>query len=135
MRTERISCAEAYIYNKDNGNRIVICDETPDAAGDDHEMIVQFSTQHVHLDDPDDVVDYIRGIITDEILPIEFYDLSGKRRFGAEIGRGELDSLSVSSLQKLYPFVSGLREYYFEVHSFSGGYDIERTPVSGLKEV
>ena len=45
------------------------------------EYTVSFSTQHRHFDTLDKAEEYVRMIISDEVLPIEFFD-SDRARFG-----------------------------------------------------
>ena len=97
------------------------------------EYIVCFSTQHLHLEDPDDAEDYIRTILTDKVLPLEFYR-NGERRFGGELKKEELALLSVDFLAKKYNVTANdLQQYEYEIHSWSGKYDSGRKCVADLK--
>ena len=117
---------EIVITNRENGNRLFIF---PD-CGD--EYIVSFSTTHRHLDEPDDIADYVKEILSDEVLPIEFY-LNGARRFGGELNRREAEGLSKAVLERQYcRFVGPLDAYEYEVKSWSGNYDTGRRPFTAL---
>ena len=69
---------------------------------------------------------YIRMILTDEVLPIEFY-LHGERRFGGEIKKTDYDGLTMEFLAGHYGYsVEYLSQFEYEVHSWSGRYNVER---------
>ena len=90
------------------------------------EYIVCFATQHRHFEDLSDVAEYIRMILTDEVLPIEFY-LHGERRFGGEIKKTDYDGLTMEFLAGHYGYsVEYLSQFEYEVHSWSGRYNVER---------
>ena len=94
------------------------------------EYIVCFSTQHVHLENLSDVAEYVRLILADEVLPIEFY-LQGERRFGGEIKHTDLDGLTIEFLADHYGYsVEYLSQFDYEIHSWSGKYNREQTKVS-----
>ena len=96
------------------------------------EYIVCFSTQHVHLAEPDDVAAYVRAVLEDEVLPIEFY-LNGQRRFGGEIGKADLARLSTEFLSEQFGITeAALRQYEYALHSWSGRYDSGRRRVADL---
>ena len=125
------------IYNLNNDNKIEVINEIykyEDSYSD--EYIVSFATQHCHFeDDCDQVFEYINNIITDNYLPIEFF-LNDKDLFGGELSRDEYDNISIEVLVKHF----GCNEDYilnlfYEIHSWSGTYDIERRPVISLKEL
>ena len=124
------------VASRANGSEIHVFDESA-PAGEDlsercEEYIVSFATQHCHLDDMEDVIDYVRQIIQDEVLPLEFYR-DGERRFGGDIERSELPLLSQAVLsQRFMVPAEQLAAYQFEIHSWSGKYDVPRTDVSRL---
>ena len=90
------------------------------------EYIVCFTTQHRHFEDLSDVADYIRLILTDEVLPIEFY-LHGERRFGGEIKKTDFYRLTIEILAGYYGYsVEYLSQFEYEIHSWSGRYNVER---------
>ncbi len=90
------------------------------------EYIVCFATQHRHFEDLSDVAEYIRMILTDEVLPIEFY-LHGERRFGGEIKKTDYEGLTMEFLAGHYGYsVEYLSQFEYEVHSWSGRYNVER---------
>ncbi len=99
------------------------------------EDIVEFSTQHRHFsaDEEDGIIDYIKSIMNDEVLPLEFY-LDGKRRFGGEIEIGDLDMLSVSYLSEKYGYEGRyFLPFEYELSSWSGEHDTGRRRASELK--
>ena len=89
------------------------------------EYIVCFTTQHRHFEELSDVAEYIRLILTDEVLPIEFY-LHGERRFGGEIKKTDFYRLTIEILAGYYGHsVEYLSQFEYEIHSWSGRYDVE----------
>ncbi len=130
---------ELTVMNRNNDNVLRVFEDefvSQDMNERYAEYIVEFSTQHQHFDDDseDEIIDYILSILDDEVLPLEFY-LDGKRRFGGEIKKAELDDLSVSSLSKHYGFISdNLLSFEYEIRSWSGKYDTGLRKVSELKK-
>ena len=117
----------AALTNRGTGGRIEIFE---DSFGDGEslytEYIVSFSTQHRHFEDPDDVEDYVRRILDDEVLPIEFY-YHGERRFGSEIGKDDYRRLSSEFLAGFFGYPAEyLSQFEYEIHSWSGKYDTDR---------
>ena len=126
------------VVNRGNGNVLSVFEE--EAFSSDRterfvEYIVQFSTQHRHFDaeDADELLDYMRSILDDRTLPLEFYQ-DGKPRFGGELKSEDLDRLSVSFLANEYGFIhADLLSLDYEIRSWSGKYDTGRRRVAGLK--
>ena len=58
------------------------------------EFTVRFATQHRHFDEWKDAEAYIRMLLTEERLPIEFY---GPGQFGSDIARDDFFNLSIST--------------------------------------
>lgn len=123
------------IYNLNNDNKIEVIKEIHKYEDSySEEYIVSFATQHCHFeDDCYQVFEYINDIINDKSLPIEFF-LNDKDLFGGELSRDEYDNISVDVLVKHF----GCNEDYilnlfYEIHSWSGTYDVERRPVLSLK--
>ena len=129
---------ELAVVNRGNGNVLSVFEEESfslDRKERFVEYIVQFSTQHRHFDaeDADELLEYMRSILDDRTLPLEFY-LDGKPRFGGEFKAEELDRLSVSYLADEYGFIrADLLSLDYEIHSWSGKYDTGRRRVAGLK--
>lgn len=97
------------------------------------EYIVSFTTQHRHYDDLDDAMDFIRELMMDEVLAIEFYS-NGKRRFGGDITAEEYENLTVESLAKRYHCnEQQLLTFEYEIHSWSGKHDTGLRSVSELR--
>ena len=119
----------AVIKNPANDNRIEVFRETyaPHAPGEPPytEYIVCFSTQHRHMEDLDEVRDYIRMIMRDEVLPIEFY-LNGKPGFGGEITKEEFTRLTPESAAELFGLSPAyIRQFDCQITSWSGKLDTE----------
>lgn len=90
------------------------------------EYIVEFSTQHRHLEELSEVEEYVRLILADEILPIEFY-CNNERCFGGEISKADYEQLSIEHLAELFGYITEyISQYTFEINSWSGKYNIER---------
>ncbi|MBR3301935.1 MAG: hypothetical protein IKI73_04660 [Firmicutes bacterium] len=93
------------------------------------EYTVCFSTQHRHFNSLEEAEEYVRLILSDEVLPIEFFD-DDRARFGGEIGKDDLSNISAQRLAQLFGHsVEYLSQLSFEVHSWSGENDIKRTKV------
>ena len=91
---------------------------------------VRFSTQHMHFDTLMDVEKYIRLILSDEVLPIEFYQ-SERSRFGGEIRNEDFEHITVENLAQWFGYTPEyISQFEFEVHSWSGKYDLKRKKVS-----
>ncbi len=124
----KIKSDEAVLTNRDTGESIIVFEERY-TSDNSYEYVVCFSTQHCHFDDIDDAAEYIRLILTDEVLPIEFY-YNGKNRFGGEIRKSDFKKLSkeflVSYSHHDEEYISQLE---YEVHSWSGKYNVERRKV------
>lgn len=109
---------------------------------------VSFATQHRHFDcgldarglaDAEelreteaDVETYLRQILLDERLPIEFYRGDGQS-FGGELTKNEYENLSMELLSGRFGYSADLlSQYSFEIHSWSGRYGLKRMRVSEL---
>ncbi len=94
-----------------------------------YEYIVIFSTQHRHFDELNEVDEYVRRILTDDVLPIEFYK-GGKNSFGSELSKAEFENLSERFLAEEFGYTEEyISEFEYEIHSWSGKYDIGRRKV------
>ena len=123
----------AEIINKKTDEKISVFEEryNRDKAGTDAacEYIVCFATQHRHFDDLCDVDEYVRQILDDEVLPVEFYK-DGKARFGGELSKAEFENLSERFLAEIFGYTEEyISEFEYEIHSWSGKYDIGRRKV------
>ena len=121
-----------------NGSEMVVFDESYQQSEDPSDIftniIVSFSTQHRHFEDMDDAAEYAQRLLNDEVLPLEFYRDS-QRRFGGDIERNELPLLSQAWLaQRFMVPQEQLATYQFEIHSWSGRYDMPKTPVASLRK-
>ncbi|MBO5333668.1 MAG: hypothetical protein J6B37_06105 [Clostridia bacterium] len=119
----------AVLTNHNTGVHIEIFEDkhlTKDMKESFVEYRVCFSTQHRHFEDLGKVEKYVRLILTDEILPTEFY-YNGERRFGGEITKADYEDLNIEHLAELFGYtVEYLSQFDFEVSSWSGKYNIER---------
>ena len=80
-------------FSKDN----IIVDYIPEDEFTPY--ICQFSFQHRHYENEEDVVKYISEIINQNIYAIEFFK-DGKNRFGGDITTHELSELSYEFLEQ-----------------------------------
>ena len=128
---------ELTVVNRTNGNELKVYREayySQDMTECFIQYIVCFSTQHRHFDDDAEdcaaeILAYIRQILSDEVLPFEFYR-DGKSGTGGEITREEAERLTVSGLAKQYGYTSDdLLPLDYTITSWSGKYD------SGIKHV
>ncbi len=124
------------IYNIDNNNSIEIIEETYSSKNDSYrEYIVSFSTQHCHFDDDiEEVIDYINKIMDDQTSQIEFY-LNDEKRFGGDISREQFNNLSIKFLMDYFGYKEEyIKNYDYEIHSWSGKYDRKRQPITNIKK-
>jgi len=84
--------SNAVIVNPNYNENITVYDEG-------YEYIVCFSFQHCHLEDTEEVVNWIREIITGNKFAIEFFN-NDQRGFGGEIDVEELQNLTYEKLEK-----------------------------------
>lgn len=120
----------AEIINKKTNEKISVFEEryNRDKAGTDAacEYIVCFATQHRHFDDLCDVDEYVRQILDDEVLPVEFYK-DGKARFGGELSGAIPDELSPRFLAAYFGLAADqLTGFEYEIRSWSGKRDVKR---------
>ena len=128
--------AQLTLTDRAIGSEMVVFDESDRHAGDPLDfftnIVVSFSTQHRHFEDVEDAAEYVLQILSDEVLPLEFYR-DGKNRFGGDIERDELPLLSQAWLAERFMVpAEQLAAYQFEIHSWSGKYDVPRKDVSRL---
>ena len=124
------------VTDRANGSEMVVFDESYQQSEDPSDIftniVVSFSTQHRHFEDVEDAAEYVLQILSDEVLPLEFYR-DGKNRFGGDIERDALPLLSQAWLAGRFMVpAEQLAAYQFEIHSWSGKYDVPRTDVSRL---
>lgn len=120
----------ASLTNPDTGAQIRIDDDSvrPDdpAKAGWNDYIVSFSTQHRHFEDLSDAEDYLRLLLRDEVLPIEFYR-DGVPRFGGDLTRAEFEGLTAALPAELFGLPAAqLARFEYEVHSWSGRLDTGR---------
>lgn len=127
---------ELTVTDRANGSEMVVFDESYQQSEDPSDIftniVVSFSTQHRHFEDMDDATEYVLQILSDEVLPLEFYR-DGQPGFGGDIERDELPLLSQAWLAERFLLpTEQLAAYQFEIHSWSGKYDAPCTDVSRL---
>lgn len=127
---------EVVITDRANGSEMVVLDESYQQSEDPSDLftniVVYFSTQHRHFEDMEDAAEYALQLLNDEVLPLEFYR-DGQPGFGGDIERSELPLLSRAWLAERFMVpAEQLAAYQFEIHSWSGKYDVPRTDVSRL---
>lgn len=126
---------EARIINPNNGKCVNIYREkyySQDGKDVFIEYIVCFATQHRHLEDLDEVEEYVHSILKDEILAIEFYN-SGARSFGGEIEKADLLDLSLTLLGKRWGYsMEHFSAKEYEIYSWSGKYDSGRKIIADI---
>ena len=84
--------SNAVIINPNWNENITVYD-------DEYEFVVCFSFQHRHFEDEEDVSGWIREIIGNNKLAIEFFNKE-QRHFGSEIDTAELQNLSYNKLEQ-----------------------------------
>ncbi len=100
---------EAVILNPNYNENITVYDEG-------FEFTVYFSFQHRHLEDKEDVVEWVNEIITGNKFAIEFFN-NEQRRFGSEIDAEEMQDLSYEKLEHFTGYY-GLTKLFDMVDSF-----------------
>ena len=105
-------------------------DENITVYDDEYEFIVCFSFQHRHFEDEDDLVDWIRNIISGNTLAIEFFN-NEKRGFGGEIAAEELQDLSYEKLEHFTGYY-GLTKLFdvadsFKIRGWDSNYNFDYT--------
>ena len=128
---------ELTVTDRANGSEMVVFDESYQQSEDPSDIftniVVSFSTQHRHFEDMEDAAEYVLQILSDEVLPLEFYQ-DGQPGFGGDIERDALPLLSQAWLAERFMVpAEQLAAYQFEIHSWSGKYDVAKTPVKELK--
>ncbi len=73
------------------------------ASYENDEYTIEFSTQHVHLEDRDEAEVWIRSVVGGEICAIEFF-LDNRARFGGEISAEELQNISYEAIENSSAF-------------------------------
>lgn len=136
-----VSAEGAAVINRRNGNRIEITElvYTDTAEGKpaaSKEYIVCFATQHRHFEDAEDAADYIGDLLTDSVLPIEFYT-QGKACFGGDLLREEWEADSAAGFLRFLCRRFGcpadfLQQTEYEIRSWSGRYDTGRKKTPDL---
>ena len=125
------------VTDRANSSEMVVFDESYQQSEDPSDIftniVVSFSTQHRHFEDVEDAAEYALQLLNDEVLPLEFYR-DGQPGFGGDIERDELPLLSQAWLAERFMVpAEQLAAYQFEIHSWSGKYDVAKTPVKELK--
>ena len=123
------------IYNLDNDNNIEVIKEMVSSSSDLDEFIVSFATQHCHFEnDYEEIFEYINNLICDKSFPIEFF-LDNKDILGGEISKEEYDKISIDSLANHFGCSKDyILDFSYEIHSWSGKYDVNRVPINTLKD-
>ena len=125
------------ITDRANGSEMVVLDESYQQSEDPSDLftniVVYFSTQHRHFEDMEDAAEYALQLLNDEVLPLEFYR-DGQSGFGGDIERADLPRLTQTMLaERFWLSPEELVHYEYEIHSWSGKYDVAKTPVKELK--
>lgn len=92
---------------------------------DMQEYIVTFATQHLHIDEDDDLIDVISEFANASIAAIEFYE-NGKRSFGGQIETNLLENLSYDTLRTHFGYPNlDIRQMTFRVYAWDKKYCFE----------
>ena len=129
---------EVVITDRANGSEMVVLDESYQQSEDPSDLftniVVYFSTQHRHFEDMEDAAEYVLQILGDEVLPLELYR-DGQPGLGGDIERADLPRLTQAMLaERFWLSPEELAHYEYEIHSWSGRYDIPKTPVTSLQK-
>ena len=107
-------------------------DENITVYDDEYEYIVCFSFQHRHFEDEDDIIAWIRKIITGNTFAIEFFN-NEQRCFGSEIDTEELQGLTYKKLEQFTGYY-GLTKLLdvadsFKIRSWDGKNNFDYTMI------
>lgn len=128
---------ELTVTDRANGSEMVVFDESYQQSEDPSDLftniVVYFSTQHRHFEDMEDAAEYVLQILGDEVLPLELYR-DGQPGLGGDIEWADLPRLTQAMLaERFWLSPEALAHYEYEIHSWSGKYDVAKTPVKELK--
>ena len=117
--------ASMVILNPNYDENIIVYDDV-------YEYIVCFSFQHRHFEDEDDIIAWIRKIITGNTFAIEFFN-NEQRCFGSEIDTEELQGLTYKKLEQFTGYY-GLTKLLdvadsFKIRSWDGKNNFDYTMI------
>lgn len=117
--------SSAAIVNPNYNENITVYDE-------EYEFIACFSFQHRHFEDEDEIIEWIRKIISGNKFAIEFF-CKGQQRFGSEIESEKLPNLSYEQLKQFTGYY-GLSELLsiadtFKVRGWNNQHNFDATLV------
>lgn len=95
-------------FAEDYSNAVIVnpnYDENITVHDDEYEFIVCFSFQHRHFEEENDLIDWIRKIISGNTFAIEFFN-NEQRGFGGEIDAEKLHDLSYEKLEHFTGYYS-----------------------------
>ncbi len=108
------------IYKDGFYEPITVYDET-----DFDEYILCFSTQHLHIDDDNKLIEAITEFANADVAAIEFYD-NGQNRFGGQIETTLLDGLTYNSLKDYFGYSHlDISNLTFRVYAWDNRYCFE----------
>ena len=107
-------------------------DENITVYDNEYEYIVCFSFQHRHFEDENDIIAWIRKIITGNTFAIEFFN-NEQRCFGSEIDTEELQGLTYKKLEQFTGYY-GLTKLLdvadsFKIRSWDGKNNFDYTMI------
>ena len=85
----------------------------------------QFSYQHRHFENENDVIEWIKTIVDDSLLAIEFFE-GDENRFGGEIPCSSVSQLTYDVFVKEHGYYMGITQCdNFKIRSWSGKNDYD----------
>ena len=85
----------------------------------------QFSYQHRHFENENDVIEWIKIIVNDSLLAIEFFK-GDENRFGGEISCSSVSQLTYDVFVEEYGYYMGITQCdNFKIRSWSGENDYD----------
>lgn len=92
---------------------------------DMQEYIVTFATQHLHIDEDDDLINVVSEFANATIAAIEFYE-NGKNIFGGQIETNLLENLSYDTLRTYFGYLHlDISQMIFRVYAWNKEYCFE----------
>lgn len=80
-----------------------------------------FATQHVHISEKEQLIEYVTAFANAETAAIEFYE-NGRKCFGGDIETALLDDLTYNSLRNRFYSSIDIRNMTFQVRAWDKKY-------------
>lgn len=93
----------------------------------DMEYDVAFFTQHRYFDKLADAANYVRRIMDDDVIAVQFYNAWDEPVFGGDIDKNAFDKLTSTYLSHLFGIQEEIvSQYSVDTRSWSGDRDLKK---------